>query len=128
MAALTWADDPLVRLEIAITPALSAPIEILLKCGLGQGAREFRGDLAALQTAHDMLSEKAPEMMNAKLTKRSTEELERISKQIFFVAINATVEAARLGDQGAALGHIGQEIRALSKSAQDMIEKMRTEH
>lgn len=204
MGIRNWTEDPLVLIEAAVTPALSAPVDILNKAAIGQMPSAIQAELSSLQVAHDMLSVTAPDMMkavnvivdvdgrvdcerairaladmqqklkkldrrplsdddraalfddivvnyrpaictavnvyrrvfitmvlttqnrDAKISERSIKELERISKQIFFVAINATVEAARLGDQGAALGHIGKEIRALSKSAQVMIDQMRT--
>ena len=45
--------------------------------------------------------------------------LDRISKQIFFISINASVEAARVGDAGRGFLQISTDMRALSKSAQD---------
>lgn len=45
--------------------------------------------------------------------------LDRISKQIFFISINASVEAARAGDAGRGFLQISTDIRALSKSAQN---------
>lgn len=45
--------------------------------------------------------------------------LDKISKQIFFISINASVEAARVGDAGRGFSQISTEIRALSQSAQD---------
>ncbi|MBW4710471.1 hypothetical protein KX928_21995 [Roseobacter sp. YSTF-M11] len=64
---------------------------------------------------------------HANMSVHSIAELDVISKKIFFVAINASVEAARVGDHGAGFAHISSEIRSLSQSAQAMIEKMRTE-
>ncbi len=45
--------------------------------------------------------------------------LDKISKQIFFISINASVEAARVGDAGRGFTQISSDIRALSQSAQD---------
>lgn len=45
--------------------------------------------------------------------------LDRISKQIFFISINASVEAARVGDAGRGFLQISSDIRALSQSAQN---------
>ncbi len=47
------------------------------------------------------------------------ERLNRISKQIFFISINASVEAARVGEHGRGFQQISSDIRALSQSAQD---------
>ncbi len=44
--------------------------------------------------------------------------LDRISKQIFFISINASVEAARAGEAGRGFTQISADIRALSQSAQ----------
>tara|TARA_R110002110_G_scaffold75379_5_gene199142 strand:- start:3352 stop:3990 length:639 start_codon:yes stop_codon:yes gene_type:complete len=44
--------------------------------------------------------------------------LDKISKQIFFISINAGVEAARVGDAGRGFTQISTDIRALSQSAQ----------
>ncbi|AXI48384.1 hypothetical protein C1J03_21755 [Sulfitobacter sp. SK012] len=44
--------------------------------------------------------------------------LARISKQIFFISINASVEAARVGDAGRGFLQISTDIRALAQSAQ----------
>lgn len=45
--------------------------------------------------------------------------LDRISKQIFFISINASVEAARAGEAGRGFSQISTDIRALSQSAQN---------
>ena len=44
--------------------------------------------------------------------------LDKISKQIFFISINASIEAARVGDAGRGFLQISTDIRALSQSAQ----------
>tara|TARA_R110002049_G_scaffold117332_2_gene270598 strand:- start:190136 stop:190780 length:645 start_codon:yes stop_codon:yes gene_type:complete len=51
--------------------------------------------------------------------REAIEGLDRISKQIFFISINASVEAARVGDAGRGFTQISTDIRALSQSAQD---------
>ncbi|MGB3245315.1 MAG: methyl-accepting chemotaxis protein [Sulfitobacter sp.] len=45
--------------------------------------------------------------------------LDRISKQIYFISINASIEAARVGDAGRGFLQISTDIRTLSKSARD---------
>ena len=45
-------------------------------------------------------------------------ELRLISKKIFFISINASVEAARVGDAGRGFQQISTDIRALSQSAE----------
>lgn len=64
---------------------------------------------------------------NEKLTKKSISQLESISKQIFFVAVNASIEAKRIGEKGAGIAYIGSEIRELSQSATRAISQMRAE-
>ncbi|MGC3939091.1 methyl-accepting chemotaxis protein [Roseobacter sp. EG26] len=63
---------------------------------------------------------------HANMSKHSIAELDVISKKIFYVAINASVEAARLGDQGAGFAHISTEIRSLSQSARAAIDNMKS--
>jgi len=60
-------------------------------------------------------------------SERSLTELDMISKKIFLVSINASVEAARLGNSGAGFTFISKEIRSLSQTAQAAIEDMRTD-
>lgn len=56
---------------------------------------------------------------HASQSKQAIETLDRISKQIFFISINASVEASRAGDVGLGFQQISTDIRALSQSAQD---------
>lgn len=44
--------------------------------------------------------------------------LDRISKQIYFISINASIEAARAGEAGRGFSQISTDIRELSQSAQ----------
>jgi len=44
--------------------------------------------------------------------------LDKISKQIFFISINASIEAVRAGEAGRGFTQISMDIRALSQSAQ----------
>nr|WP_246455819.1 methyl-accepting chemotaxis protein [Sulfitobacter aestuariivivens] len=54
----------------------------------------------------------------AQQTSTAIDGLDRISKQIFFISINASVEAARAGEAGRGFLQISTDIRALSQSAQ----------
>lgn len=58
------------------------------------------------------------QVRQARAVTQSLDHLDRISREIFYVAINATVEAARVGEAGAGFAHIGAEIRALAQTAQ----------
>lgn len=46
------------------------------------------------------------------------EQLSVVSKKIFYISLNASVEAARVGDAGRGFSFISQEIRTLSQDAQ----------
>lgn len=50
--------------------------------------------------------------------REAAHELRQISKKIFFISINASVEAARAGDAGRGFQQISSDIRALSQSAE----------
>ncbi len=50
--------------------------------------------------------------------RETAHELRLISKKIFFISINASVEAARAGDAGRGFQQISSDIRALSHSAE----------
>ncbi len=56
---------------------------------------------------------------SAQRSERAIARLDQISKQIFFISINASVEAARAGDAGRSFQQISSDIRALSQSAQE---------
>ena len=55
---------------------------------------------------------------HAKRADEAIDGLDRISKQIFFISINASVEAARVGEAGRGFLQISTDIRALAQSAQ----------
>lgn len=50
--------------------------------------------------------------------------LSQVSKKIFFISLNASVEAARVGDAGRGFAFISQEIRTLSQDAQATTENL----
>ena len=54
----------------------------------------------------------------ARQAQHAIQGLNRISKQIFIIAINAGVEAARVGDAGRGFQEISAEMRMLSQSAE----------
>lgn len=61
----------------------------------------------------------ARQKTHAEQSRAAISGLDRISKQIFFISLNASVEAARVGDAGRGFLQISTDIRALSQSAQD---------
>lgn len=200
---LNWADDPIVKLEKAIMPALWVPLDIVLMLrdspnepidirlldplsvaaellatggavylkptGAridGDGLTVCASAASTLRAIHQRLAELigtkdrgrvskgfvhdiqvkmrqqiedsidvfrreflsmvlARQAKHAEISGRSNDELSRISKQIYFVAINASVEAARIGQHGAGFAQISQEMRELSRSAQGTIRQMR---
>lgn len=60
----------------------------------------------------------------ARSAETAAAEVAQISRQIYFVSINASVEAARAGDAGRGFSVIGQEIRALSEKASASLRRM----
>lgn len=60
----------------------------------------------------------AQQHANALQAEEAIQRLDKISKQIFFISINASVEAARVGEAGRGFTQISTDIRALSQSAQ----------
>ncbi|MGJ8626315.1 MAG: methyl-accepting chemotaxis protein [Sulfitobacter sp.] len=60
----------------------------------------------------------AQQHANALQAQEAIQRLDKISKQIFFISINASVEAARVGEAGRGFTQISTDIRALSQSAQ----------
>jgi hypothetical protein len=51
-------------------------------------------------------------------------QVREISKKIFFISINASVEAARVGDAGKGFSMISQEIRSLSQTAKAAVDDL----
>lgn len=52
-------------------------------------------------------------------------EIAQVSRQIYFISINASVEAARAGDAGRGFSIISEEIRALAQKASASLVRMR---
>lgn len=57
------------------------------------------------------------QVIQARQAEAAIRQLSEISETIFFIAVNASVEAARAGDAGRGFAVIGQDIRALSLNA-----------
>lgn len=51
-------------------------------------------------------------------------EVAQVSRQIYFISINASVEAARAGDAGRGFAVIGQQIRALAEQASTALHRI----
>ena len=60
----------------------------------------------------------------ARSASNAAQEIAQVSRQIFFISINASVEAARAGEAGRGFTVIGQEIRALSERASAALHRM----
>ena len=56
--------------------------------------------------------------------KVAVEELSRISRQIQFVAVNASIEAARVGEQGQGFAVIGAEMHRLAQTATETTRRL----
>ncbi|MEO0486268.1 MAG: methyl-accepting chemotaxis protein [Pseudomonadota bacterium] len=75
--------------------------------------RVFIGGVLERQSAH------------AELSSAMLAELSKLSRSIQFVAINASIEAARCGAQGRAFALIAEEIRQLARQSGSVIETQR---
>ena len=62
--------------------------------------------------------------LQARQAESAIRKLNEISDTIFFIAVNASVEAARAGDAGKGFAVIGQDIRSLSLSARAATEDL----
>lgn len=58
---------------------------------------------------------------HAQTTEIAMAELTDVSKNILFISLNASIEAARVGEPGRGFSVIAQEIRSLAQSAQSTI-------
>lgn len=56
--------------------------------------------------------------------KEAVTELSRISRQIHFVAVNASIEAARVGEAGKGFAVIGTEMRRLAQTATETTKRL----
>ena len=99
--AVTGAEAARITEEIAtgMRPAVNAALDVF--------RRVFIGTVLERQVAQ------------ARQADAAIRQLSEISEMIFFIAVNASVEAARAGDAGRGFAVIGQDIRALSLSARE---------
>lgn len=73
----------------------------------------------------DFLNEVLARQERAKmLSTIAAKEVTSISRQIYFISINASVEAARAGDAGRGFAVIGEQIRGLSQDAAAALKRM----
>ena len=68
--------------------------------------------------------ETARAVTNRNLTHSATTELKRMSKAVQMLAINAKVESHRLGEAGAAMQFVADEMTKLSKNVRDFSQKI----
>ena len=101
------------RRREAVAEAIDAELKPEVEAALDAFRRVFLTMVLERQARHAVLYE------------RTVEQLERVSRQIFLVAINASIEAAKIGEKGDGVAYLGAEIRRLSQSAQSVIEEMR---
>ena len=85
------------KIATVLRPAVNTALDVF--------RRVFIGTVLERQTARGQQTDAA------------IRQLSEISEMIFFIAVNASVEAARAGDAGRGFAVIGQDIRALSLSA-----------
>ncbi|MEM8694259.1 MAG: methyl-accepting chemotaxis protein [Pseudomonadota bacterium] len=71
--------------------------------------------IGAIYSHQDKLSQQTEEALGA---------LDQISRQINFIAINASIEAARVGDAGRGFTVISSEIRSLAQQAETTTQRL----
>lgn len=64
------------------------------------------------------------QMQSDAAAEKAQQEIEMISRKIFFVSLNASVEASRFGEEGSAFAVISTEIRNLAQQAQASLRKL----
>ena len=64
------------------------------------------------------------QMQSDAAAEQAQKEIETISKKIFFVSLNASVEASRFGEDGSAFAVISTEIRSLAQQAQNSLRRL----
>lgn len=57
-------------------------------------------------------------------SRAALEQISRISRQIYFISINVSVEAARSGEDGQRFAEIGQQIRVLSQDVSKALDRV----
>ncbi|MEP5009658.1 methyl-accepting chemotaxis protein [Roseobacter sp.] len=71
-------------------------------------------------------SEKSSSKLAKDVDSSALMEIDAISRKINFIAVNASVEAARVGDAGKGFAVIAAEIKDLSQQSRVAVERMRT--
>ncbi len=87
---------------------------------VGKGISIFLGELNS-QVAHQesrVLDERA------RMIRETVDEIRDVNFRINLIAINASIEAARVGDAGRGFAHIAGEIRGLSLKSKDAFDKL----
>lgn len=64
------------------------------------------------------------QMRASRLAEEAAREIAQVSRQIYFISINASVEAARVGEAGRGFAVIGQQIRALAQQASASLRRL----
>lgn len=83
----------------------------------------FLGALFDAVVAHERAAAKRAQDVDSS----GLDQIDEIARKITFIAINASVEAARAGDVGAGFGVIAAEIKSLSQQAKKSIDRIRSE-
>lgn len=78
--------------------------------------------LDAVVAHREMQSGKQNKMIRSSIT-----ELEKISRMIMIISVNASIEASRVGEEGRGFSAVAGEIRGLSQAANKVITSLRAE-
>ncbi|GFE50932.1 hypothetical protein So717_26850 [Roseobacter cerasinus] len=70
--------------------------------------------------------EKASARLARDVDSSALSQIDSLSRKINFIAVNASVEAARVGDQGRGFAVIASEIKDLSQQSRAAVERMRS--
>jgi methyl-accepting chemotaxis protein len=66
--------------------------------------------------------------LQSKTIRSSISELEKISRMIMIISVNASIEASRVGEAGRGFSAVAGEIRMLSQSANKVISSLRSQY
>ena len=105
--------------DIADIAAMGTHVEAVLE----PATSYFLGAMFDCVVFHEKASAKRAQDVDS----NSLTEIDQISRKIKFIAINATVEAARVGDTGRAFAVIASEIKTLSEQTQEAVDRIRSE-
>ncbi|WP_300583963.1 methyl-accepting chemotaxis protein [Marivita sp.] len=76
---------------------------------------------------HVVSTRQAQSGKQTKMLSSSISELEKISRMIMIISVNASIEASRVGEAGRGFSAVATEIRGLSQSANKVITSLRTQ-